>query len=165
MRRLSRADLRRGKILLISLRRCRTPKGMSDRSAILAANAAFYAAFATGDADGMARLWAEDDNISCIHPGWPAIVGRLAVIESWRDILGSAGRPQITCHDPNAIVTGNSGCVLCVELMGPVALAASNHFRLINGEWQLSHHQSSPIAPSASQSVGDPSSAPSGQIH
>ncbi len=139
---------------------------MSDKSAILAANAAFYAAFATGDADEMARLWAEDDNVSYIHPGWPAIIGRLAVIGSWRDILGSADRPQITCHDPYAIVTGDSGCVLCVELMGSVALASSNHFRLVNGDWRLSHHQSSPIGLSASQSAGDPSSsAPSGRIH
>lgn len=138
---------------------------MSDRSAILAANAAFYAAFATGDVGEMARLWAEDDDISCIHPGWPAIVGRLAVIGSWRDILESAGRPQIACHDPYAIVTGDSGCVLCVEIMGSVALAASNHFRLISGEWRLSHHQSSPIAQTVGQPAGDPSSTPSGRIH
>ena len=133
---------------------------MSDKSTILAANAAFYVAFATGNADDMARVWAEDDNVSCIHPGWPAIVGRLAVLGGWRDILSGADRPHVTCHDPYAIVTGDSGYVLCIELMGPVALAASNHFRLIDGVWRLSHHQASPIAPSTSGDADDPPTTP-----
>lgn len=138
---------------------------MSDKSAILAANAAFYAAFATGDADDMARVWAEDDNISCIHPGWPAIVGRLAVLGSWRDILTSAGRPHVTCHEPFAIVTGGSGCVLCIELTGSVALAASNHFRFLDGVWRLSHHQASLIAPDLSEDSDNPPPPPSPKIH
>jgi ketosteroid isomerase-like protein len=150
---------------LISLRRCRTPKDMSDKSAILAANAAFYAAFATANADAMATVWAEDDNVSCIHPGWPAIVGRLAVLGSWRDILTNVGRPHVTCHDPYAIVTGDSGCVLCIELMGSVALAASNHFRLVDGVWRLSHHQAGLIAPDVSQDSDNSPTTPSTKIH
>jgi len=150
---------------LISARRCRTPKGMSDKNAILAANAAFYAAFATGSTDDMSMVWAEDDNVSCIHPGWPAIVGRLAVLGSWRDILNTSARPHITCHDPYAIVTGDSGYVLCIELMGTVAFAASNHFRLIDGVWRLSHHQATPIATNAGLEGDDPPPPPSVKIH
>ncbi len=119
---------------------------MTDESALLAANAAFYAAFAMGDVEAMARLWAEDDGISCIHPGWPAIVGRMAVVGSWRDILQGARSPAITCHDPYAIIVGDDGRVLCIEMIGPLALAASNHFRRIGAAWRLVHHQSSPIA-------------------
>jgi len=132
---------------------------MIDKSAILAANAAFYAAISTANVEAMARLWANNDDISCIHPGWPVIVGRVAVVGSWRDILESPTRPHITCHDPYAIVDGNFGRVLCIELVGGMALAASNHFRLISGHWQLVHHQASSI----SRVVSDPS-APS-QIH
>ncbi|MDU6489344.1 nuclear transport factor 2 family protein, partial [Bradyrhizobium sp.] len=43
---------------------------MSDESDLLAANAAFYAAFAAGDFAALAALWADRDGISCIHPGW-----------------------------------------------------------------------------------------------
>jgi len=92
------------------------------------------------------RLWADGDDISCIHPGWPAIVGRSAVIGSWRGILSSTDRPHITCQEPYAIVTGDHGRVLCVELIGPVALAACNHFTRVDGTWRLVHQQSSPIA-------------------
>jgi ketosteroid isomerase-like protein len=135
-----------------------------DRSAILAANAAFYAAFSTGNIAALARLWADDDAISCIHPGWPVIIGRDAVIGSWGDILRSVDRPQITCRDPYAIVTGNGGWVLCVEIIETAALAASNHFRRIDGVWRLVHHQASPIAQGAFQAIRD-RRPPGGQIH
>lgn len=138
------------------------PKQMTDKTTILAANAAFYTAFATGDVEAMSRLWADDDAVSCIHPGWPAIIGRTAVLGSWRDILQSANCPAITCHEPHAIIAGDEGRVLCIEAMGSVALAASNHFRQIAGTWRIVHHQSSPIAHVESGPSSDP---PRGQIH
>ncbi len=119
---------------------------MSDTKDLLAANAAFYAALATGNVAALALLWADDDDISCIHPGWPAIVGRAAVIGSWRDILQNPDQPQITCHDPHPLMSGGGGHVICVEIVGDAPLAASNHFRLVDGAWRLVHHQSSPIA-------------------
>src|SRR5712675_1488203 len=61
---------------------------MTDSDAILAANAAYYRAFSTGDFVAMSRIWA-DDGVSCVHPGWPALVGRAAILESYRDILGN----------------------------------------------------------------------------
>jgi SnoaL-like domain len=141
------------------------PGGMTDTRAILAANTAFYVAFSTGNLDAISRLWADSDNISCIHPGWPVIVGRAAVIGSWRDILQSPSRPQITCHEPYPIVAGDWGHVVCIELVEAAPLAASNHFRLIDGVWRLVHHQSSPIAPSMVQRSGDDQPGPAGRVH
>jgi ketosteroid isomerase-like protein len=119
---------------------------MSDVDAVIAANAAFYAAFASGDFAALAGLWADEDTISCIHPGWPAIIGRAAVVGSWRDILKNPTRPQIVCADPQAIVEGDQARVLCLELVEGTPLAATNHFKRIKGSWRLVHHQSSPIA-------------------
>lgn len=137
---------------------------MSGKDAILKANAAFYSAFAEGNVEGMSRLWADDEDISCIHPGWPAIVGRAAVIGSWREILLSPARPPIACREPYAIVAGTTGHVICIELVGPTALAASNHFRQIDGAWRLIHHQSGPIAPIPHDDP-PPSPPPGRQIH
>jgi ketosteroid isomerase-like protein len=123
---------------------------MTDETAIIAANAAFYAAFAAGDISEVSRLWADDDDISCIHPGWPAIVGREAVLGSWRDILQNPNRPQIACAEPHAIIDGNNARVLC------------NHFRRIDGAWRLVHHQSSPIAQMVTPANDD---IPSRRIH
>jgi ketosteroid isomerase-like protein len=147
---------------LISAHRWLTRKAMTDASAIIAANAAFYAAFAAGDIAEVSRLWADDDEISCIHPGWPAIIGRAAVIGSWRDILQNPGRPQIACAEPYAIINGDSGRVLCIEIVDGAPLAATNHFRRSGGAWRLVHHQSSPIAQIFREANDN---APSRRIH
>ncbi|MBM7484869.1 ketosteroid isomerase-like protein [Bradyrhizobium sp. GM2.2] len=128
---------------------------MAKDSKVIAANAAFYAAFSTGDFDEMERMWADDDAISCIHPGWPAIIGRATVIGSWRDILQSPERPQIVCAEPQAIVDGDSARVLCIEIVDGTALAAANHFRRVGDDWRLVHHQSSPIAQIVEQAEDD----------
>jgi ketosteroid isomerase-like protein len=119
---------------------------MTEKDSIIAANAAFYASFSAGDFEGIVRLWAEDDEISCVHPGWPAIIGHATVIGSWRDILDNPARPHIVCVEPYAIIDGDSGRVLCIEIVNGAALAACNSFRRVAGAWRLVHHQSSPIA-------------------
>jgi SnoaL-like protein len=152
---------------LISVRPCLTSTVMSDKKALLAANAAFYAALATGDVAALGLLWADDDGISCIHPGWPAIVGRAAVIGSWREILKNPDQPQIACHDPHPLMSGDGGDgghVICVEIVGGAPLAASNHFRLMGGTWRLVHHQSSPIAGTVRAVPRDPPMS-SNKIH
>ncbi len=137
---------------------------MTERDAIIAANAAFYTAFASGNIEDVARLWADDDAISCIHPGWPAIIGRAGVIGSWRDILRNPSRPQIACADPYAIIDGDCGRVLCIEIVEGTPLAASNHFRRIDGAWRMVHHQSSPIAQMLAAD-NDDIPTPSNRVH
>jgi hypothetical protein len=135
---------------------------MTDKIAILDANATFYKAFLRGDMAALERLWADTDDITCIHPGWPAIVGRVPVIDSWRSIISNPERPNITCHDPHAIATATTGHVVCIELIGATPLAASNHFRYIQNEWRLVHHQSSPIAAVVSSAFRE---TPVGLVH
>ena len=119
---------------------------MSDEDAILAANAAYYRAFSAGDFAAMSRIWA-DDGVSCVHPGWSALVGRTAVLESYRNILMSPGRVSIVHRDDTAIVTGDEGRVVCIEVVeGSALLAATNVFRRVGGAWRMVHHQASPIA-------------------
>ncbi|MGA7808029.1 nuclear transport factor 2 family protein [Bradyrhizobium sp.] len=137
---------------------------MNDESDIIAANTTFYAAFAAGDFAAMTRLWADDDRMSCIHPGWPPLIGRTAVMDSWRDIVQNPSRPRITCAEPYAIIDGDSGRVLCIEIVDGAALAATNAFRRIDGAWRLVHHQSSPIAQIIRQPQED-ASDPTRRLH
>ncbi len=121
---------------------------MDDEDAILDANAAYYQAFNNHDFAAMSRIWAdEEEDVSCIHPGWPTLVGRKAVLQSWFHILGNPGQASIECRPLKAIVSAEEGRVLCVEIVGDAALAATNWFRLIDGRWRLLHHQASPLAP------------------
>jgi hypothetical protein len=118
---------------------------MGERDEILGANAAYYRAFATADFAAMTRIWA-DEQVSCIHPGWPVLVGRHAVLESWRNILRNPAMERIEFHDATAMVAGDEGRVLCVEIVGASPFAASNWFRRIAGAWRMIHHHASPIA-------------------
>jgi uncharacterized protein (TIGR02246 family) len=125
---------------------------MSDEDAILAANAAYYRAFSTGDFAAMSRIWAED-GVSCVHPGWMPLVGREAVIESFRSILTSPNRVRIAHRDDTAIVAGQEARVLCIEIVEDAALlAVTNLYRRVGGAWRMTHHQASPIAMPAEES-------------
>ena len=119
---------------------------MTDEDALLAANAAYYEAFRTAKFAEMCRIWAED-GVSCVHPGWPALIGRDDVIESYRKILSNPNPERIDPHDATVLVSGDEGRVLCIEIVaGALALAATNWFRRMGGSWRLIHHHASPIA-------------------
>jgi SnoaL-like domain len=87
---------------------------------------------------------------------WPVLVGREAVLESWRRILGNPGAERIEFHDAAAMVAGSEGRVLCIEVIGGMAFAASNWFRRIDGTWRMIHHHASPIAPKADDDIPEP---------
>jgi len=133
---------------------------MSDTDAILAANAAYYRAFSTGDVAAMDQIWA-DDGVSCVHPGWTPLIGRAAVVDSYRNILTSPNRVRIAHREDTAILTGDEGRVVCIEIVeGTALLAATNFYRRIGGAWRMVHHQASPIAVAVDESEPSP---PSGQ--
>src|ERR1700687_1487556 len=51
------------------------------------AAAAFYRAFESKDIDAMMAAWAEDEEIVCVHPGGPRLVGFDAVRLGWEQIF------------------------------------------------------------------------------
>lgn len=59
---------------------------------------AFYEAFEIGEIAAMMNVWSKDDDITCIHPGGPRLIGRAAIEAGWRGILnGNIGvRVQLT---------------------------------------------------------------------
>ncbi|WP_026608229.1 nuclear transport factor 2 family protein [Methylocapsa acidiphila] len=118
---------------------------MKDLDAILAANSAYYQAFVGADFARMSGIWAEDE-ISCIHPGWPVLIGRKAVLDSYREILSNPMQEPIEHRDEKVMASGDEARVFCVEIVGGSALASTNWFRRVGGAWRLVHHQASPLA-------------------
>lgn len=116
--------------------------------AVLEANLEFYRAFSDCDFDAMCRLWAERAPIACTHPGLPPIVGRSAVLDSWKRILGGAARWEMSCRAARAHVLGDAAFVTCFEASGdePAHLAATNVFVFEDGRWRLVQHQAGPLS-------------------
>lgn len=53
------------------------------------AEAAFYHAFERADLDGMMEVWAEDEDVECVHPGGRRLTGLEEVRESWRRLFAA----------------------------------------------------------------------------
>ena len=61
------------------------------------AEAAFYDAIERGDLEALMAVWCEDEEIVCIHPGGPRLVGLTAVRSSWQAIFeGPRFRLRVT---------------------------------------------------------------------
>ncbi|WP_416898440.1 MAG: nuclear transport factor 2 family protein [Minwuia sp.] len=111
--------------------------------ALLEANAEFYRAFRTGDVTAMSTLWAEDEDIVCIHPGHAMLQGRSDVLSAWFDILSSP--PPVAMCEAQGQIEGGAGIVVCTELIDGARLSATNLFRWDGDEWRMVHHHASQI--------------------
>lgn len=128
---------------------------MSQETAVLFANEAFYLAFSGADIDAMADLWAERTAVSCIHPGWSPLFGRVEVLDSWHDILSAAETPEIVCSHACAMITGDVAYVVCYENFERGALVATNIFAREAGRWRMVHHQAAPAPPPEAPEIPD----------
>ena len=52
---------------------------------------AFYDALERADVNRLAQVWADDEEVVCVHPGGLRIVGHHAVLQSWHEILSGGG--------------------------------------------------------------------------
>jgi ketosteroid isomerase-like protein len=58
--------------------------------------AAFYEALEKADLEAMMAVWADDEDIVCVHPGGPRLAGHASVREAWRQVF--AHGPRLTVH-------------------------------------------------------------------
>jgi ketosteroid isomerase-like protein len=124
------------------------PTRATIETAILDANAGFYRAFSDGDYPAMSELWAQRAAVTCFHPAARALLGRYAVLESWKQILGGASRLELRCVQPVVHVVGDAAIVTCYEGSndGPAHLAATNVFVREDDRWRMVHHHAGPIS-------------------
>ena len=115
---------------------------------------AFYRAFEASDFGAMMAVWDDTDDILCIHPMGPALSGRSAVTESWREIFSggvsmrfSLESVQIYAQENLAIHIVNENIEIASgKRVAP--MVATNLYRLTTHGWRMLTHHASP-APSA----------------
>jgi len=126
---------------------------MSDRDAVLQANAAFYHAFESLELRHMEEVWLRAPHITCVHPGWGLLVGWGPVMESWERIFTSTVEMRFTLTNVAAEVRADVAWVVVTENIesrqrdGKVTaeVQATNLFERRDGRWFLVHHHGSPI--------------------
>jgi ketosteroid isomerase-like protein len=112
---------------------------------------AFYHAFEARDIDAMMAAWAEDEDIVCVHPGGPRLVGYEAVRTGWEQLF--AGDSKLSFKLDEIVVIETVGLALqsAVEhvTLGNdpkprgVAIATNVFLRTPSG-WRMVVHHSSP---------------------
>lgn len=112
---------------------------------ILAANRRFYEAFASADLGAMDDVWARAAPVSCVHPGWAALVEREEIMLSWRAILSGEAPTELAFGPAEAHAGVDMAYVVCTETIGEAQLIATNVFVREDDDWKLVHHQAGPV--------------------
>jgi len=127
-----------------------------DRQNVLAANAAFYAAFRVSDMKAMQALWSKRQTISVFHPNMRGITGHDAVMRSWTEILMDGAPPDVLASEPHVILSGNCAMVICDEELGYARMIATNIFKREGAHWRMVHHQAARLPALGKHSSTDP---------
>ena len=128
------------------------------------AEAAFYEALERYDLEAMMEVWAEDEEIVCIHPAGPRLTGYEQVRESWAQMFKSRQRLQV--HLSNQVYV--QGMMLAIHSVHehiavagesnprPPMVATNVYLRTGNGWRILVHHASpAPAAPGPAAGAAD----------
>ncbi|UUN28382.1 nuclear transport factor 2 family protein [Streptomyces sp. FIT100] len=147
----------------------------TDVEAVEEANTAFYEAMERGDFDGISELWLDgenDDDISCVHPGWPVLSGRGEVLRSYALIMSHTEYIQFFLTDVRVSVAGDTALVTCTENilsggpaeeageLGPLVgqlVVATNVFRRTPDGWRIWSHHGSPVLAESDEEQDDES--------
>ncbi|MBS1229223.1 MAG: hypothetical protein H6R17_2500 [Proteobacteria bacterium] len=135
------------------------------------AEEAFYEAIGRGDLDALMNVWADDDEIVCIHPTGQRLTGPTAIRDSWRAIF--ANNPRLTVRVKasvrwKSVMLDVHSVVETIYLAGEATprspLLATNVFqRGANGWRLLSHHASA--ADDSAEAAGEAASARQRTLH
>ena len=135
------------------------------------AETAFYEAFERHDLATMMTVWAEDDDIVCIHPQGPRLVGFEAVRDSWVQIFaGGTSRLRLRTTEARKYAGQTVAVHSVVEVLsvpgqqGPTqSVCATNVYELTDAGWRMVSHHASPLSEPAAPTVDDAS--PSHTLH
>ncbi len=131
------------------------------------AEEAFYDAIGRGDIEALMSVWADDDEIVCIHPTGQRLTGPSAIRDSWRAIF--ANNPRLTVRVVasvrwKGVMLDVHSVVETLYLAGEPTphgpMLSTNVFqRGANGWRLLAHHASAAADGSAGETAGEAAGA------
>ncbi len=133
----------------------------SPEEEVRAANVRFYAAFESLELEQMEAVWAHDESIECVHPGWELLLGWEEVRESWARIFSHTKRVKIALSSVWIRVENEVAWVACTEHVtsafaegfDEVLTQATNIFIRREGQWLMVAHHASPLPVSPDSTV------------
>ena len=123
---------------------------------------AFYQALRQGDIDKLMACWADEDEVVCVHPGGPRLVGTGAIRAAFESMFAN-GTIQVHGHSVRKIESLTSvvhNVVERVELLLPdglklASVLATNVYHRTPQGWRMVAHHASPGTPQELQEGPD----------
>ena len=130
------------------------------------AESAFYEALERADLEAMMAVWAEDEDVLCVHPAGPRLTGHAEIRRSWAQIFSGPTRVRVHVTQQVAI----SGGMIAVHSVQenftvedasggaqsgdgqPAPVWATNVYQRTAAGWRMIVHHASP-APGQAQPV------------
>ena len=115
--------------------------------------AAFYEALQRGDIEALMAVWADDDEVVCVHPGGGRVVGLGAIRSSFESIFNNGGGIAVQVDQVHRLQVLNSALHHLVEKVKVAGadghkhvawVIASNHYVKTEAGWRLACHHASP---------------------
>ncbi len=122
----------------------------------------FYEALQRGDIERLMALWADEDEIVCVHPGGSRVVGASAIRASFEAMFSSGGipvRPELV-HRLVHIGSALHHLVERIEVPAKQGtqtawvLTTNLYLKTAQG-WRLASHHASPASPHEPLRPGD----------
>ncbi len=124
--------------------------------------AAFYDALQSGDIEKLMACWADEDDIVCVHPGGPRLVGAGAIRAAFDAMFanGSIRAQAEKVHRVEAMGSSVHSVLERIEVMtgeGPrhAYVIATNVFHKTAQGWRMVAHHASPGTPREVQEISD----------
>jgi ketosteroid isomerase-like protein len=122
--------------------------------------AAFYDALQNGDIDKLMACWADEDDIVCIHPGGPRVIGPIAIRATFESMFsnGSIRAWPEHARKLQSVASAVHNVLERVEVLTPEGAAqawviATNVYHKTAQGWRMVAHHASPGTQSEIQEI------------
>jgi ketosteroid isomerase-like protein len=127
------------------------------------AESAFYDAFERANLSAMMAVWAETDDVVCVHPQGPRLVGFEAVRDSWMQIFSGGSQLRVRPTEQRRFDGQSVAVRAVIERVMPAGedapvsiVCATNVYELTAAGWRMVSHHASPMAEAPAAQAEEP---------
>lgn len=124
--------------------------------------AAFYEALQAADIERLMACWSDDEEVVCVHPGGPRVVGPAAIRAAFEAIFanGSIRAWPQQVRRVDALASAVHNVLERIEMLTPSGPArafvlATNVYHKTAQGWRMVAHHASPGSQSEAQEIND----------
>jgi ketosteroid isomerase-like protein len=123
---------------------------------------AFYEALQSADIDKLMACWADEDEVACIHPGGPRLLGVVAIRAAFETMFSQSSIRAFPerVHKVDSLTSVVHTVLERIEVLtegGPANayVLATNVYHRTGQGWRMVAHHASPGSPEEARDIGE----------